>query len=443
MKKLILGLFSILFILGTVQGQDTKKAYKDAKKAYGIYNLDPSGNKASLKEAAENIVVAVSGGEEAKEAQTWQLKGDIYNEIATQIVVVRQTQIGKMEDLPTVEHPALEAKDAYMKALELAEKKYETKDALKGLTTVQTNLYNLGIFNYEDKKFETAYKDFQAVIDVHDKLKKEGEDSTLDEKTAYQDQLYITGLAALNAEMAADAESLFQKLYEDKYEKPAVYEALYKIKSEQTNAEEAYVYLKTGRENFPDDVSLLFAEINHYLKIGKLDELIGKLEAAIQAEPDNVSLYSTLGNVYDNLYQREFEAGNMEEADKYFQKAFDNYEMALAKDPKFFDAIYSIGALYYNKAAAMTKELQELESDYSKEGLKKYEAKKVEVFEQFDKALPYFQKAEALNPNDINTLIALREIYARKDQLDMSNEFKDRLEKVQAGESNDASYFNK
>ena len=88
------------------------------------------------------------------------------------------------------------------------------------------------------------------------------------------------------------------------------------------------------------------------------------------------------------------------------------------------------------------KELQKLDADYSKEGIRKYDAKKAEVFAQFDNALPYFQKAEALNPNDRNTLIALREIYAKKDDLVISNEFKKRLENID-NKINNTSYFKK
>jgi hypothetical protein len=41
----------------------------------------------------------------------------------------------------------------------------------------------------------------------------------------------------------------------------------------------------------------------------------------------------------------------------------------------------------------------------------------------------------------MNTLIALKEIYAKKDQLDLSKEFKTRLELVQGGGKNEKSYF--
>lgn len=441
MKKLILSLFVLsLFTLSLVAQEDAKKALKEAGKAMGAYNLDPTNNKDKLKEAVTAIDIAAASPETNVEVKTWQTKGEIYNEIAAQTVAILQLKLGKLEDLPKVENPAVQAYMAFQKALEISEKKYEKKDALKGLQASQAHLYNLGIFSYEDKRFGDAYEDFKGVLAVHDLLKSNEEKSSLDTPEAYNDQLYVTGLSALSADKTAEAKPYFEKLYANNYDKPAIYEALYKIKADE-NLDEAYKYLSKGREKFPEDVSLLFAEINHFLRINKLDELIGKLKTAIEKEPENVSLYSTLGNVYDNLYQREFEAGNKAKSDEYFNNALNYYDQALKKDPTYSDAIYSIGALYYNKAAAHSKELNSLANDLSKEGQKKYDALKVEVEADFEKALPYFQKAEAINPNDINTLIALKEIFARKDDFATSNEFKKRLEVVQGGGKNPAPYF--
>ena len=439
MKKLILGLLAML-VLTAAYTQDGKKALKEANKAFGAYNLDPTGNKGKLSEAVEQINLALQDPEIAKDPTAWSAKGEIFNEIANQVVAVRQLGMGSLDDLPKVEHPAQEAAKAYMKAYELADKKWQTKEALKGFQQAQGNLSNMGIFMYEDQDYESAFQNFKMTVELDEKLKKEGEESTLKEEADYNNQLYITGLAALNAGDPGAAAEYFNKLYEMKYDKPAIYEALYKIKAEE-DVDAAYKYLEEGRKLFPDDVSLLFAEINHFLKINKLDVLIGKLEQAIEKEPENVSLYSTLGNVYDNLHQGEAKAGNAEKAQEYFDKALGYYMQATKIDPNYSDALYSIGALYYNRAAAKTLELNKYADDYSKEGLKKYEQLKEEIFKEFDQALPYFQKAEALNPNDMNTLIALKEIYARKDDLEKSNEFKERLDKVQGGETIESSYF--
>ena len=80
--------------------------------------------------------------------------------------------------------------------------------------------------------------------------------------------------------------------------------------------------------------------------------------------------------------------------------------------------------------------------DSSKAGLKKYDELRKLVLTQFDDALPFFKQAESLNANDRNTLIALKEIFARKDDLATSTEFKNRLDVIEAGGQNDASYFN-
>ncbi|MEM9260172.1 MAG: hypothetical protein AAGA62_11035, partial [Bacteroidota bacterium] len=201
--------------------------------------------------------------------------------------------------------------------------------------------------------------------------------------------------------------------------------------------------LNDGRKLFPDDVSLLFAEINHFLRINKLDELIGKLKTAIEKEPDNLSLYTTMGNVYDQLFQRESNDGDGPEsnlATEYFDNALSYYNQALEKKPDHTDAKYSIGALYFNRAATYTNELQELADDFSKEGQRKYEALQDKVNGEFEAALPYFIEVEKVKPADVNTLIALKEIYARKSDYDTSTEFKTRLETVQGGGTVD-SYF--
>ncbi|MFK8164460.1 MAG: hypothetical protein AB8H12_18590, partial [Lewinella sp.] len=57
------------------------------------------------------------------------------------------------------------------------------------------------------------------------------------------------------------------------------------------------------------------------------------------------------------------------------------------------------------------------------------------------KALPYFQKAEMTDPNDLNTLIALKEMAARSDQYEVSNEFKARIETIQRGGKVEKSYY--
>jgi len=441
MKKLILAFIAVAFLFGTGQAQDGKKALKNATKAIGTYFLDQNSNKDKLQVAVDEIEIAATGTETAGQFKTWETRGKIYNEIATQITVARQLGTGGEADLPTITDPGFLAFESYSKALELAEKKFEKKKVYEGLQVAQQNLYNLGLYAYDDRNFDSAVKDFKTVIDAHEILKAGGEESSLDEEGAYGDQVYVTALSAINANQNDLALEYFMKIYKDGTDKPAVYESIYKLKSD-ADLEAAYKVLEEGRQKFPDDVGLLFAEINHFLKENRLNELISKLEVAIEKEPENLSLYSTLGNVYDNLYQKSYEAGDKLKGQEYFDQALKYYNLALEKDSLYFDAIYSVGALYFNRGAFYTVEENKILEDCTKPAcMKEADALREKANQLFNKAFPFFQKAERMDPNDTNTLIALKEILVRKNEFDASNEIKLRLENVQGGGTNESSYY--
>lgn len=422
------------------RAQGGKKSFKAAQKAFSQYDLNTQ-DRTRLLEAKNAIDAALEDPDMQTEAKSWQVKGDIYNEIITQYVVSRRTGIGTLDSALAKGNPALVASQAYRNALENARKKYEVKDALRGLFAMQGNLSNFGLFCYEDGQFLTAHRSFKEILEIHDILKVHEEKSMMDDADVLDNQIFITGLSALNADRPGVAKPYFRQLYEKQYDKPAIYEAYYQIIADEKGAETAYPILEKGRQRYPDDVSLLFADINHYLKINQMQALIGKLEEAIRAEPKNVSLYFTLGSVYDNLYQKaeEEETG---EARLYFDRALKYYNGALSIKPDYFDALYSIGVLYYNQAAMITAEMNELSDDYSQEALNQYDSLKTQVFEQFDLALPYFKRCEQIDPNHLNTLVALTEIFAkRENETELADEFKTRLGRVMNGGQNESSYF--
>lgn len=440
MKKLIFGLIATFLIMGGLQAQDVKKIKKEASKALSAYRLDNT-NKEKMTTAVESVKQLMGMDIPADEAaDAYIVAGDVYNELVNQIMTSKQLGLNTAEDLPTVKYVELKAYDSYKKALAASEKKYQVKAAVKGIRNAQNFLQQAGIDAYTSQDYGGAYNAFKSMIESHELLTQNEAESGLSDEANLKNAKYLTGLAAYNSNQIKIATDLFTELYNNGSEEPAVYEYLYKINAED-DLEGAYKYLEEGREKFPEEVSILFAEINHYLKLGQSDKLIDKIKLAIAAEPDNISLYNVLGNTYDNLHQDAAKNGDEAKADEYFGLAVDQFAQAYGKDKDNATAVYSIGQLYYNKAALKTQELQKYASDYSKEGMKKYEEARDAVFEQFDKALPFFQKSEALNPNDTNTLIALKEIYAKKDDLETSNLFKERLETLQGGGKIDAPHF--
>jgi Flp pilus assembly protein TadD len=428
MKQFFLSTILLFVAFSTLSAQEYKKQLKSANKTLSKYYLDPVANKAELTTALASIDAIFAADDAKADPEAWITKGQIFNEIAKSEMnkKVLEEQLGNKMELNTP-NAGMIALEAFEKAISMAVKKSQTADALSGVRENEDFLNNIGITYFQVNDYNNAFKNFNAAIKGHDMLKAGKQTSRLDDVTIKNDHFFYTAAAGYLGDYKTEANVLFEKLSAADYPQALVYEALFTATAEKDEAK-AMEILEKGRKLLPDDNSLLFAEINHYLKVGKLNILTDKLKAAIAKEPNNISVYTTLGNVYDQLNQKERGEGNMAKADEYFGLAYDYYKQALEKDPKSFDAVYSQGALYYNKAASMTSKLNELGNDYSSAGTKKYNAIKAEMDGYFKEALPYFLKAEGLNPKDLNTMIALKEIYAREGNLEKSGEYKGKID---------------
>lgn len=426
MKRLLFFVLGIMILAGNAQAQDAKKMLKTAVKNMGKYSIDPAGNKDLLMESISLVDQAFSLDATKSDPEAWNTKGQIFNEIAKAEITKKLTD--PEYDIAT---PAasMDAQKAFMKGLELAIKKSHTKDALAGLKENEELLNNIAIVYFQGNDYKNAFENFAASLVSYDVLTQNKEKSRMDDPAIRTDQVFYTGVCAYFSDAKEKSIPYFEQLFKEDNAQPLVYEALFTMTSEK-DEKAAMAYLDKGRQKYPEDNGLLFAEINYYLKAGRLNDLVGKLKMAIEKEPENVSVYNTLGSVYDQLNQKERAAKNFDKANEYFGLAYDYFRQALERDPNNFDAVYSQGALYYNKAASMTDLLNEVSNDYSSAGTKKYNAVKKEMDEYFEQALPYFLKAEALNPKDLNTMIACKEIYARKGDFTKSEEYKDKMENL-------------
>ena len=430
MKKSVFILLVAFLSTTAIFGQ-AEKDLKSASKALSKYFLDPDGNAEALQESVELLNKAFQSEEVKNMASSWITRGKIYNEVANSEFKEKTLN---PEYKISVADAAIQAFQAYSQASKMAEKKSEKKSVSTGIVEAENHLNNFAIFAYQDQDYGTAFSNFSSTLQAHDLIKSMGGTSRLDEvENAYNDQLFFAAISGYYGDKKTESKPLFEKLFKMKSEEPVVYEALYSINKEEGD-ENAIRYLEAGREMFPDDTSILFAEINHYLTEGKLEQLIEKLKTAIEKEPDNVSVYTTLGSVYDQLQAKALEEGDEKKAAMYFDNAFDYYNQAMERDNTNFEAVYSMGALYYNKAASYVEKLNEFAADLTPEGMKMYDSTKIEMDALFEKALPFFSKAEGMNGQDGNTLIALKEIYARLNDLEKSEAYKAKFEALGGGE---------
>jgi len=408
MKKGLILFLSFFLVSAGLHAQAYKKQLKNLGKNVAKYNKDPEKNAAKMDEAMTLLdeVMAMDGAK--SDPKVLNAKGKLYNSVINTEIIGNLTDPTKTLTTPDA---AIMAYNAFSDALSNAgDDKGAKKDALKGLTDVQRHLDNVGIIHYNAKEYKKSFANFSKVIMLHDALPANGGKSMMADDVALEDKLYITAAVGLYGEELEAATPYFEKLYAMDSDEALVYEGLYKIKNEVK-------YLDEGRTKFPSDKGLLFAKINHELTAGNLDAAKTSLEAAIKEDPENVTVYVTAGSVAEKI-------GDKEAALKY-------YNQGLEIDPANFDATYSIGAMHYNEAAAMTEDINTYANDFSKAGTTKYNDLKKTMDAKFDVALPFFLKAEGLNSKDLNTLIALKEIYARKNDMTKAGEYKTKIEAAQ------------
>ncbi|MEO1435855.1 MAG: hypothetical protein AAFV80_09990 [Bacteroidota bacterium] len=417
MKKLLLSLLAIACISASVfaQGEASLKA---ADKKLKNYRYDRLKNHDDLLIAMEEISKVGEGEEVAKTAKYFATLGQINKEMAVDSAYSIQFPSAALNAFNALSQVA-GAEDA---------KKFQIKESNNSMAELIDPLITRGADLFEKNDYLGAFTNLSTAVKIDDLFIAAGEEGFLkgDRKVDIE---YFSGVSARYGEMTDQAMATFSKMYEAGLgkQRPGVYENLFFL-TVDTDKEKAFKYLDEGREVHPTNMALLIAKINYML--GK-DDLAGAekaLQEAIEKEPDNKTLYSALGKVYDDLYTEAAEENPGGDAgEEFFNKSETYYKKSLELDPNLSEAIYNLGALYYNKAVQLTKVMSDLPYNETK----KFNALKVTRDELVDQALPMFLRAEEIDANDVNAIIALKEVYAIKDDIVKSNEYKAKLEKLQ------------
>lgn len=447
MKKFTIGFIITMLCLPMLSfaqpSGDPAKAYRKANTMLVRFNNNPERNANSLDEAKEYIDYAIAGIDKIvpkKQVQAYLNKGNVY--IALSKSINHKAKYPKAID---------EAYDAYQKALnhEMVKKGHKATIS-KNLGDVTRAFWDKGRAEYQGADYVASYHSFNNGLKARDlAVSLNGDNDPLKGLNVeagtliYHDYLSNTAFLALQAKEYESAAKLYEKLKAEAPESPQIYDGLFKAYSE-IDADKAFGFLEEGRKKYPNSESLLYSEINYFLKKGEKEKLESRLQEAIKKNPDNKSLYSVLGNTYDNMLQEKVKslkglnedkeankdaiAKTEGEMDELFGKAEKYYLQALEKDANYFDVLYSIGALYFNKAVRFVNARNQVPINDQK-NFKKYDDQfKAEI----TKAHPYFVKAEKIKASDLATVIALKECYALASKFVHSNAFKKRLEQIKA-----------
>lgn len=223
--------------------------------------------------------------------------------------------------------------------------------------------------------------------------------------------MFNSALAAENLEQYDEALEKYTVLADAGYNGANTYTYIANIHGKMGNEDKKMMVIDQALEKYPTNSDLLIEKLNFLLNSDQPEKAMESFDAAISSMPDNASLYYNRGYVYEQKMK------NMEMAASDYKKAFE-------LDPQFFDAIYSLGAMYFNKGVEWNNKA----SNYGLNETDKYNEALKKAKEFFSLSAPALEEAHKLNPEDMNTLGSLVSVYSRTGNEAKYNEMKKKLE---------------
>jgi tetratricopeptide (TPR) repeat protein len=344
-------------------------------------------NEGKLDRALENIEPCITNEKTMVDDKTWRYRGQIYSLIANST----DENYKKLHPFPLKE-----AINSYAKAMEFDPKGVYKKEDLYNLGILQQQANYYGGVRYGEENFKSSYNHFKLGAEAAARL---GAIDTV--------AMYNAGLSAERAKMYTEAAAQYQECIQHQYMGAKMYIYLANLYEKSGEADKYMTTVQAGRQAYPADGDLIRAELNYYLVNNKYVEAENNLKLAIQNDPNDKALHFALGVVYDNL--------------KRYDEAAPAYLKAINIDANYFDALYNLGALYFNQGVELNNAANDADD-------KTYAKLRDQAKAKFVEAEPFLDRAKALQPEDCNTLISLRQLYAFTNQTDKWNKVKAEIE---------------
>lgn len=172
--------------------------------------------------------------------------------------------------------------------------------------------------------------------------------------------------------------------------------------------------LSEGIEKYPENnYPLVIETYNYYVNIGKSDKAFEYINLAIEKNPSDAQFYVIRGTLLEEMKRKD--------------EAKLDYVKAVELQSDNFDANYSLGAFYYNSGVD-TLDWADKNIPINKfSELGKYQEISNQLFEE---ALPYLEKAYAIQEKNVAVLSTLKTIYYRLGKQDKYTEVDEKLKSL-------------
>lgn len=367
---------TLLLLTFSLTGFSQEDLMKEAQAFHQMGDL--SSAKSSIDQVVTNDATKNNG-------QAWYFYGVIYGDIYTS---------NDSEALSNPDSALPLAVDALNKAIDLGPANFGALAEL-ALTQLGNGALTKGVTAYSSGNYELAIKRFRETQIINPK-----------DTTAY----IYAGIAAQEMGNYDEVMRSFTTLTELDYNNPDIYLSLiYYSKNIYNDLDASLEWARKARKRFPNETEFMKHEVNLLIQTGQAETAKAGLLELLETEPENANLWFNLGYLNEDM-------GNMEEALRAYKKSIE-------VNPEYFDAVYNLAVYYFNQAADIYGELDDMDQETYEENKDDYEERAEFLLE---KSLPYFQQASALRPEEAMIWNTLSLIYNR---LDMEDEAEEAYEK--------------
>lgn len=424
MKRKVLIASAMLFSAVVFAQKDELKAVEKAVK---------QGNLTEARTTLQTLDGTIESAEDKYKAQYYFLKGQTYYEMSKQgidVLASYETAGEALKSLIALEESGKkkytdEANEIKAKLLSdlvnsaIEDNKNGNNDAAaKKLylayeldKTNQDYLYFASVYSINNQDYDTALKYYLELKELgytgertqYLAVNKEtGEEEDLGNKTQ-RDLMVKTG------EYIKPTERKTESRY------PEIVKNIALIYSQQGKVDEAIAAVKEARAQSPKDINLILAEANLYIKLDDKEKFKALMEEAIAEEPNNAALYYNLGVI-------NAEMGNKEDARKY-------YEKAIQLDPEQENYYMNLAALELSEETPLIEEMNNLGN--TKADNIRYDELKQKRENIYKAAIPHLEKLLSINPENIDALKTLMNIYGNLGETAKFKEYKTKVESIE------------
>lgn len=369
--------------------------FKSAQDAMMKQDMETATSK--ILEAKKLIDEATQHEQTENDAKALMYLGKINFTLAPLAAMTEDESLAEYRNEETMNGLIDESFAAFKKSKENDRRNRYVEEIDQFLSQMRVMSINQGVQYFQVDSLQLAYESFTLASKAADVV---GVSDTLESFNA--------GLAAEKLGNYEDAARNYKRCAEQGYRTPETYIFTSSAYRRADQPDKALEFIKKVREENPMNKDILIELVNINLERGDNEAAQESLNEAIAADPENKQLHYVVGTVYDNLKQYD----NAEKA----------YKKALEIDPDYFDAKYNLGALFFNKGVEMVQEANSIMDD------EKYKAKQEEAKQEFEKAVPILEEAHKMDPDDRNTLLALKQLYPRLGLTEKYEEIKKKLE---------------